>query len=280
MKFTKMQGNGNDYVFVDCTAGLIEHPEQTAMRVSDRHFGVGADGLVLISRGERADFRMTVYNADGSRAQVCGNSLRCVGKFLYEKGLTDQTELAVETDAGVKKLTLFPEEGRVTRVTVDLGAPMLRPAEIPVIAEGDTAVKLPVKVLGDCYEVSCVSVGNPHAVIFCEDAESLGMLELEKLGPQLEHHPYFPERTNVEFVTVRDRQCLILRVWERGAGETLASGTGACAAVVAAVLRGLCEREVTVCLAGGDLQIVWDEKDGHLHLTGPAEICFEGEYEV
>ncbi|MEA4955569.1 MAG: diaminopimelate epimerase [Pseudoflavonifractor sp.] len=262
MKFTKMQGLGNDYVYLDATRGVPEHLPELARRISDRHFGVGSDGLICICASERADFRMRMFNADGSEGEMCGNGIRCVGKFVYDKGLTDKTEFAVETLAGLKTLELHVLDGRVDSVTVDMGK--------PVPQEGRT-----LQIMGRPYEVRPVSMGNPHAVTFLNAVEQL---DLPVLGPCFECHPSFPNRTNTEFVEVLDRGRLNMRVWERGSGETLACGTGACASAVAAVLAGKTDRTVTVRLLGGELSVRWDESDGHVYMTGPAVTVFEGEW--
>lgn len=277
MRFTKMHGIGNDYVYVNCFAERVDDPAATARFISDRHFGVGSDGLILICPSEVADVRMVMYNADGSEAQMCGNGIRCVGKFAHDRGLTNQTTVTVETAAGIKTLELTLEHGKTASVCVDMGTPILEPQQIPVRAEELCFVNVPVEVHGKTVSMTAVSMGNPHAVVFVERTEDL---ELEKIGPDYENHPLFPERTNTEFVEVLDPKTLRMRVWERGAGETLACGTGACASLVAGVLCGKCEREATVKLLGGDLRISWDEKTGHVFMTGPAEFVFDGEIDL
>jgi len=274
IRFSKMHGIGNDYVYVDCTRETIPDPAAFSRFVSDRHFGVGSDGLILILPSVRADFLMRIFNADGSEGMMCGNGIRCVGKYVYDQGLTAKTHLTVETLSGVKSLTLFPENGKVARVTVDMGPAILRPAEIPVAAEGETFVSRPVEVGGSTYAVTCVSMGNPHAVVFCDDVKSL---ELPVLGPKFEHHPLFPNRVNTEFVKVLGENELEMRVWERGSGETFACGTGSCASVVASVLNGFCRRDedVTVHLLGGSLTDRW-RADGTVLMTGPAAHVFNG----
>lgn len=274
MKFTKMQGLGNDYVYIDCTSYVVADPAALAVRVSDRHFGVGSDGLICIKSSQCADFRMDMYNSDGSQAEMCGNGIRCVGKFVYDKGLIEKTRVTVETLAGVKTLDLHVKDDRVHAVTVDMGAPELRSRKIPVAAEGDTFVAQPLEAAGKTWTATCVSMGNPHCIIYVDDPY---VLDLETVGPIFERHPIFPARVNAEFVQVIDRETLRMRVWERGSGETMACGTGACATLVASVLNGLCEREATVRLRGGDLQICWDEADGHIYMTGPAVTVFDGE---
>ena len=275
MKFTKMQGLGNDYVYIDCTEQVPDHIPALARRVSDRHFGIGSDGLICILKSDCADFRMDMYNADGSQAEMCGNGIRCVGKFVYEKGLTRKTQITVETLAGVKKLTLHKENGNIAAVTVDMGVPELTPDKIPVLAEGEQFLAQPLHVAGQDWTVTCVSMGNPHCVTYVKDPS---VLDLETIGPVFENHPLFPARINTEFVRVVDRKTLQMRVWERGSGETMACGTGACAVLVASVLNGFCEREALVHLSGGDLSIRWEEKDGHVYMTGPAVIVFDGEF--
>ncbi len=274
MKFTKMQGIGNDYVYVNCFEETIENPSRVAQLVSDRHFGIGSDGLILICPSEMADCRMDMYNADGSQSQMCGNGVRCVGKYIHDKGLTSKTTVTVETLGGIKTLSLHLKNGTVEAVTVDMGAPILSPAEIPVAGEGSTFIDQPVTVAGQEVHVTAVSMGNPHAVVFVEDTDTL---PLSEIGPAYENHPIFPERTNTEFIQVLDKQNLKMRVWERGSGETLACGTGACASLVAAVLTGKTGHEATLHLLGGNLNIRWDEQDGHVYMTGPAAFVFDGE---
>ncbi|MCD8190331.1 MAG: diaminopimelate epimerase [Clostridiales bacterium] len=272
MKFTKMHGCGNDYIYVDCTREPLADPNGTALRLSDRHFGIGSDGLILICPSDKGDFRMRMYNADGSEGAMCGNGIRCVAKFCYDKGLTDKTRLAVETNAGMKYLDLTVENGKVSKVRVDMGAPGLTAADIPVVGLGDTVIGQPVNVAGQDWTMTCVSMGNPHAVVWCDDVDGL---DIDKIGPQFENHPMFPDRVNTEFVRVLDRQNVQMRVWERGAGETWACGTGACATAVACVQNGLTDDHVTVHLRGGDLEI--EVTDGSVFMTGPAVTVFEGE---
>lgn len=277
MKFTKMQGIGNDYVYVDCTKEMLHNPAQIAIEVSDRHYGIGSDGLILICSSDVADFQMVMYNADGSRSQMCGNGIRCVGKYVHDKGLTDKTSVTVETLAGIKTLELHLENGTVGSVTVDMGAPELNPEKIPAVCAGETAIRQPIVVDGAAYEITAVSMGNPHGIVFVEDTDCL---DLAALGPGFERHPMFPERVNTEFVQILDRQNLKMRVWERGSGETLACGTGACATVVASHLCGVSDRAATVHLLGGDLEICWDEATNHVFMTGPAEFVFDGEIDI
>ena len=275
MKFTKMQGIGNDYVYVNCFTETVDDISETAIKISDRHFGVGSDGLVLIMPSDCADFRMRMINSDGSEAEMCGNAIRCVGKYVRDNNLTDKDEISVETLAGIKILKLTIENNEVARVRVDMGEPILTPQLIPVDYTGDEFIDKIINVDGEEYSITCVSMGNPHAVTYMDDIDSL---EIEKIGPKFEHHQIFPRRTNTEFVKVIDRKTLQMRVWERGAGETLACGTGACAVLVASVINNLSERSATVKLLGGDLEIEWNEEDNHIYMTGTATKVFEGEW--
>lgn len=277
MKFTKMQGIGNDYVYVNCFEETVENPAAVSEFVSDRHFGIGSDGLVLIMKSDCADFRMRMFNADGSEAEMCGNATRCVGKYVYDNGLTDKTDITLETKAGIKYLKLFTENGKVTRVTVNMGEPILTPQLIPVDYTGEEFINKVISVDGTEYAITCVSMGNPHAVVYMDDIENL---DIETLGPKFELHQIFPKRTNTEFVKVIDKNTIEMRVWERGAGETLACGTGACAVLVASVLNGKCERKSTVRLIGGELTIEWREDDNCVYMTGPAEKVFDGEIDI
>lgn len=274
MKFTKMEGLGNDYVYVNCFEEQVENPSELAVRVSDRHFGIGSDGLILIRPSEAADFCMDMYNADGSRSEMCGNGIRCVGKYVYDYGLTDQTHITVETLAGIKYLDLHTEDGKVKLVTVNMGAPELRPAQIPVVSDKERLVCEPIVVQGKQYEMTCVSMGNPHCVVFVEDTASF---PLEQVGPEFENHEVFPNRVNAEFIQILDKKSVNMRVWERGTGETLACGTGACASTVACVLNGLTENEITLHLLGGDLQVKYDQEANLVYMTGPARVVFDGE---
>ena len=283
MKFTKMHGCGNDYVYVNCFAETVEDPGAVAQLVSDRHFGIGSDGLILIKPSEVADFEMAMYNADGSRGEMCGNGIRCVAKYVYDFGLTDKTSISVETLAGIKYLDLTVENGKVEKVRVNMGAPILTPAEIPVDSSlfpeaKDAVVAQPLTVAGKAYKVTCVSMGNPHDVIFMD--EDVRALDLEKIGPGFENHKAFPKRTNTEFVNVIDETHLRMRVWERGSGETLACGTGTCATVVAAVLNGLTKDSVDVELLGGSLHIEWDREANLVYMTGPATVVYSGEIDI
>ena len=274
MKFTKMHGLGNDYVYVNCFAEKVEDPVALARFVSERHFGVGSDGLILIGPSETADFKMSMYNADGSQAEMCGNGIRCVAKYVYDYGLTDQTEVSIETLAGIKKLKLTVEDGKVALVRLNMGQPELDPSKIPVKAKENPAVDVPIEGRGRTYRMTCVSMGNPHAVLFVKNVKDL---DLESIGPEFENHTAFPRRINTEFVEIEDRKHVRMRVWERGSGETLACGTGACATAVACVLNGLTDEEVTVHLLGGDLQIHWDRNENLVYMTGPATVVFDGE---
>ena len=283
MRFTKMEGCGNDYVYVDC---VREHPElaqagqetlkNLAIAVSDRHYGIGSDGLILILPSQVADFRMQMFNSDGSESEMCGNGTRCIGKFVYDRGLTRKNPVSLETLAGIKILELHLKDGVVDTVTVDMGQPILEPAEIPVLCAKKPVVGMEMKAAGRTFPATCVSMGNPHAVVFLD--EPVKSFALEKYGSAAEVSSLFPKKTNVEFVNVLSPTRLQMRVWERGAGETLACGTGACATVVAAVLNGICAREaeVTVDLLGGQLSIRWDQENGHVYMTGPAAFCFDG----
>ncbi len=274
MKFTKMHGIGNDYVYVNCFEESVKNPAEVSKFVSDRHFGIGSDGLILISPSAIADFRMNIYNADGSQAEMCGNGIRCVAKYVYDYGLTDKTEISVETLAGIKYLRLQVENGRVASVEVNMGAPILEPKEIPVAVEESPVVNVPVEVKGKIYHMTCVSMGNPHAIIFMNNVKDL---DIAAIGPYFENHTVFPKRTNTEFVEVLDRNTVNMRVWERGSDETLACGTGACATTVACILNDKTENEVTVHLLGGDLKIRWDREANQVYMTGPATVVFDGE---
>ena len=262
---------------MNCFEEKVENPGELAVRVSDRHFGIGSDGLILIKPSERADFCMEMYNADGSEGAMCGNGVRCVGKYVYDYGLTEQTSIRVETKSGIKYLDLTVEEGKVSQVRVNMGAPELSPSGIPVLADGDKVLDAPIMVDGREYRMTCVSMGNPHAVVYLNDVKNL---EIEKIGPMFEMHPCFPDRVNTEFVRVVDGHTLEMRVWERGSGETLACGTGACAVAVASILNGHVSGEVTVKLLGGDLKIFWDEQENIVYMTGPAAVVFDGEIQV
>lgn len=264
LHFTKMEGLGNDYIYLNCLEHTPDNLPDLAKRLSDRHFGVGADGLICICPSQTADVRMRMFNVDGSEGEMCGNGIRCVGKYVYDKGLVPKTELTVETKAGIKHLWLAVKDGTVAAATVDMGKPVLSPCVNVVVKDKS-------------YTLYPVSVGNPHAVIFLPDIENL---DLNTLGPQFECHPMFPHRTNVEFVQCIDRTHLSMRVWERGSGETMACGTGAAAVLAAAATLGRCERQVLIRLRGGELSLNWDTKDDHIYLTGPARTVFEGEIAI
>ena len=274
MKFTKMHGIGNDYVYVNCFEESVKNPAEVSKFVSDRHFGICSDGLILISPSAIADFRMNIYNADGSQAEMCGNGIRCVAKYVYDYGLTDKTDISVETLAGIKYLRLQVENGKVASVEVNMGAPILEPKEIPVAVEESPVVNVPVEVKGKIYHMTCVSMGNPHAIIFMNNVKDL---DIAAIGPYFENHTVFPKRTNTEFVEVLDRNTVNMRVWERGSDETLACGTGACATTVACILNDKTEHELTVHLLGGDLKIRWDREANQVYMTGPATVVFDGE---
>ena len=278
MKFTKMHGIGNDYIYVNCFEEKVDNPEKVSIYVSDRRKGIGSDGLVLIMPSDKADFRMRIFNADGSEAMMCGNATRCIGKYVYDKGLTDKAEITLETNSGIKYLTLFPENGKVEFVEVDMGKAILTPKDIPVNSDKESFISEPVEVDGKEYKITCVSMGNPHAIVYMDDIKDL---ELEKIGPSFENHKLFPDRINTEFIEVIDSHTLNMRVWERGSGETFACGTGACASVVASVLNGYCnhDEEVTVHLRGGDLKITWNS-DGTVIMKGPAALICDGDVDV
>ena len=274
MKFTKMHGIGNDYVYVNCFKETVEHPSEVAIKVSDRHFGIGSDGLILIKPSEVADGKMEMYNADGSQGAMCGNGIRCVAKYMYDYGITDKTSISVETKSGIKYLDLTIKDGKVDTVKVNMGTPILKAADIPVRSEKEQVIDEPVMVDGKEWKITCVSMGNPHAITYIDDVKNL---EIEKIGPKFENHEIFPDRVNTEFVHVIDRNTVEMRVWERGSGETLACGTGACAVAVSSILNGLTEEEVTVKLLGGDLKIFWDRTENKVYMTGSATTVFDGE---
>lgn len=275
MKFTKMQGCGNDYVYINGMSETVENKAEKVPMLSDRHFGIGGDGVIFINAGKAADFEMEMYNADGSRSQMCGNGIRCVGKFVYDKGLTDKKEITVESFGAVKYLTLsVGDDNKVTKVKVDMDEPELKAASVPVICESEQAVMEPIEINGKKYEMTCVSMGNPHAVIFVDEITD-DMVWVD--GKALEVHPCFPERANIEFVQIINRNHIKMRVWERGSGETYACGTGSCACVVAGVLNGLTDNQATVSLLGGDLEIEWNRENNRVYMTGPAVTVFEGE---
>ncbi len=266
MEFTKMHGIGNDYVYVNCLDTKLDNPSETAVRVSDRHFGIGSDGLILIKPSDKADFYMEMYNADGSQGKMCGNGIRCVGKYVYDNGLTDKTELSIETLSGIKYLTLNVVDGKVDTVRVNMGEPVLDPGLIPVNIDADVVKEYPITIGGKEYRITCVSMGNPHCIVYVDNVDDF---PIETIGPLFENNPVFPERVNTEFVKVIDRDTLQMRVWERGSGETLACGTGACATAVATILNGLCNDTVTVKLLGGELKITWDRSHNIVYMEGP-----------
>lgn len=274
MKFTKMEGLGNDYVYVNCFKENVENPKEMAIKVSDRHFGIGSDGLILIKPSKVADFCMDMYNADGSQSEMCGNGIRCVGKYVYDYGLTDKTSVTVETLAGIKYLDFQIEDGKVKMVTVNMGAPEFESAKVPVLYDKEKVIDEPIMVDGKEYKMTCISMGNPHAVMFVEDTKTF---PLEEVGPKFENHEVFPNRVNAEFIQILDRKSVNMRVWERGSGETLACGTGACASAVACILNGYTEDEITIHLLGGDLIIRWDRVENLVYMTGPANVVFDGE---
>lgn len=277
MKFTKMHGIGNDYIYVNGFKETVMNPSEAAKRLSDRHFGVGGDGLILIQPSEKADFKMEMYNSDGSLGAMCGNGIRCVGKYVYDYGLTDQTRVSVETKSGIKFLDLTAKQGKVSQVEVDMGEPVLKPESVPVSLEGDSVIDREFTLGEKKYRITCVSMGNPHCVVPVENVQEL---EIEKMGPLFEHHSLFPDRVNTEFIRVLDRENVQMRVWERGSGETLACGTGACAVAVACVLNGWTQEQITVHLLGGELKIRWDREKNRVFMTGPAQTVFEGEIDL
>ena len=277
MKFTKMHGLGNDYVYVNCFEEKIDNPPAVARFVSDRHIGIGSDGLIMINPSKTADFEMEMYNADGSRGEMCGNGIRCVAKYVYDYGLTDKTQISVETLGGIKYLDLTVEDGKVSLVKVDMGKPKLEADLIPIISEREQVIDEPIEVDGKEYHMTGVSMGNPHAVIYVDDVKGL---DLEKIGSKFENHERFPKRINTEFVHCIDRQTVEMRVWERGSGETLACGTGACAVAVSSILNNLTDTQVTVKLLGGDLQIEWNREKDRVFMTGPATVVFDGVIDI
>lgn len=279
IKFTKMEGLGNDYVYIDCYSSNMQfnNISYLAKFISDRHFGVGSDGIILICKSQIADFKMRMFNQDGTEAQMCGNGIRCVGKFVYDKGLTSKKEIKIETLAGIKNLELNVEDGKVKTVKVDMGEPILEPEKIPVISSNNPVNNLVIKALDKDFNFTCVSMGNPHAITVVKDTDNF---DVQKYGSVLEIDKHFPERSNIEFIKIIDKENIKMRVWERGAGETLACGTGACATCVACAMNKLTKREVMISLLGGNLQIEWDEKTNHVFMTGPATTVFEGEIEI
>lgn len=279
MQFTKMHGAGNDYIYVNCFKETVENPAETAIRVSDRHFGIGADGLVLICPSDKADFFMDIYNADGSRAKMCGNATRCVAKYVYDNKMTDRDEITLETLSGIKVIKMTVKNGKAVSARVNMGAPILEGAKIPTKFDGKTVVSQKLTIGEKDYAVTCVSMGNPHCIVYTK--EDVRALDLPRIGPDFENHPMFPDRINTEFIRVVSETELDMRVWERGSGETLACGTGACAAVVASVLNGYCKRgsDVKVNLLGGTLFINWSE-NGEVYMTGPAATVCTGTIDI
>ncbi len=273
MRFTKMHGIGNDYIFVNCFEEQVDDPSRMSLVMSKPHFGAGSDGLVLIEPCDTADFGMRMFNSDGSEAEMCGNALRCIGKYVYERGLTQKQELSVLTKGGITGLSLTVEGGKVRSVRADMGTPELAPRNIPVDLPGEMVLRHRLQIVGQTWFITCVNMGNPHTVVFVRDPE---VVDVPMIGPMLEHHPLFPRRTNVEFVRVISRSVLQMRVWERGAGETLACGSGACAALVASVLAGQSDRSVQIKLTGGNLNVTWNAEDNHVYQEGPASFVYDG----
>lgn len=277
MEFTKMQGCGNDYVYVNGFENKIDNPNKLSEIVSDRHFGIGSDGLIVINPSEKADFKMSMYNADGSEGKMCGNGIRCVAKYVYDNKMTDKTTITVETLSGIKTLELNVKNDKVETVKVNMGTPILLPKDVPVVSDKDKVVDEPIVIDDKEYRITCVSMGNPHAITFIENTDDL---KIETIGPKFENNPIFPDRVNTEFIQVLDRNTVKMRVWERGSGETFACGTGACATVVACVLNGLTDNKVTVKLLGGDLFIEYNREENTVYMTGPAKVSFTGKIEV
>ena len=281
MKFTKMHGAGNDYVYINGFTEKIaqEDKPEWVRKVSDRHFGIGSDGAIFINPSDVADFEMEMYNADGTRSEMCGNGIRCVGKFVYDKGLTDKKQITVVSAGKIKYLDLTVEDGKAVQIKVNMGEPILEAKLVPVVSDSEQVIDEPIYIseVDETYSMTCVSMGNPHAVVFMEDVEHL---QIEKIGPFFENHCRFPNRTNTEFVKVLDRNNVQMRVWERGTGETLACGTGCCATAVACILNGLTDAEITVHVLGGKIKIFWDRESNLVYMTGPAETVFEGEIDL
>ena len=277
MKFTKMHGAGNDYVYVDCTKEELLNPSMVSKYISDRHFGIGSDGLILIKSSKKADFFIEMYNADGSQGKMCGNGIRCVGKYVFDNGLTDKTTVKVDTLSGIKILELIVEDGKVTSAKVNMGSPILIAKDIPVISENEKVIAEDIEVNGKTYSMTCVSMGNPHAIVYVDSTDDL---KIQEIGPYFEMNERFPEQVNTEFIQVIDRQNLKMRVWERGSGETLACGTGACASLVATVLNGLCDDTAMLHLLGGDLKITWDRSADIVYMEGPATTVFTGDIDI
>lgn len=277
MEFVKMEGCGNDYVYVNGFNTKIDNPNELSKIVSDRHFGIGSDGLIVINPSEVADFKMSMYNADGSEGKMCGNGIRCVAKYVYDYKMIDKEVITVETLAGIKTLKLNVENGKVKTVRVNMGSPIINAKDVPVISDKEKVINEPVVIDGKEYGITCVSMGNPHAITFVDDTDSL---KIEKIGPGFEKNEIFPDRVNTEFIQIIDRKTIKMRVWERGSGETLACGTGACASVVACVLNNLTDNKVTVKLLGGDLEIKYETDENTVYMTGPARIAFTGNIDI
>ncbi len=277
MEFTKMEGCGNDYVYVNGFTNKIKNPNKVSEFVSNRNFGIGSDGLIMVNPSDKADFRMNMYNADGSEGKMCGNGIRCVAKYVYDNKMTDKTTITVETLSGIKTLVLNVEDGKVKTVRVDMGSPILKAKDVPVISEKEQVIDEPIMIDNKEYKITCVSMGNPHAITFIDDTDSL---DIESIGPKFEKNEIFPDRINTEFIQIVDRNTIKMRVWERGSGETLACGTGACASVVACVLNNLTENKVTVKLLGGDLFIEYNREENTVYMTGPARVSFVGNIDI
>lgn len=277
LKFTKMHGAGNDYIYINCFEETVKNPEKLAIKVSDRHFGIGSDGLILISPSDKADFKMNIYNADGSEGMMCGNGIRCVSKYVYDNGMTDKDEISVETRSGIKLIKMNVENGKVVSARVNMGEPILEAEKIPTKFDGENVIRQKLTIDEKEYEVTCVSMGNPHCIVYVDDVKDI---DLEKIGPKFENNEMFPERINTEFVHVVSDTELDMRVWERGSGETLACGTGSCAVTVASVLCGYCKRntEIKINLLGGTLTDIWTD-GGDVYMTGPAATVCTGEIE-
>lgn len=279
MKFTKMHGIGNDYVYVNCFEETVDNPAEVARFVSDRHYGIGSDGLILIKPSDISDCEMDMYNLDGSQGAMCGNGIRCVAKYAYDYGIVNKTSISVATRSGIKYLDLSVRNGKVSTVKVNMGSPILSPKEIPFVSEKEQVINEPLEIDGEIFHITAISMGNPHGIVFMDDIDNL---EIEKIGPKFENHIAFPDRVNTEFVKVLDRHTVQMRVWERGSGETLACGTGACAVAVASILNGHVDGDspVTVRLLGGNLEIFWNRQENLVYMTGPATTVFDGEIDL
>lgn len=275
IRFTKMHGISNDYIYINCMSGVPDNLSALSTEMSDRHTGVGGDGIILIYHSETADFKMRIFNADGSEAKMCGNGCRCVGKYVYDNGLTDKEDITLETLSGIKRLHLNITDGSVDTVRVDMGEPILHPALVPVCHDGTSMLETAIPTSTGDVRLTAISMGNPHGVIFTDDPDAVN---LPVVGRELETHPIWPDRANIEFAQVISPEEIKMRVWERGSGETMACGTGACASAVAAMLTGRCGRKVTVHLKGGDLEIEWNPTDNHVYMTGGATTVFDGVY--